>query len=168
MPPIRASDRESRSPGTSGPARRVAETRVVRLPSFVTGDVPAFGTITTSPTERDMAMARIDESKPFIPVRIAIMTVSDTRTAETDTSGDTLVERLTEAGHILADRRIVRDEISAIAARLRAWIADPDVEVVISTGGTGVTGRAVTPEAFASVWEKESAGFGEQIGRAHV
>lgn len=106
-------------------------------------------------------MARIDETRPFVPVRIAVMTVSDTRTPETDTSGDTLVERLTSAGHVLADRRIVKDDIEAITGQLRAWIADPEVEVVISTGGTGVTGRDVTPEAFAAVWEKEIAGFGE-------
>ncbi|HET8728443.1 MAG TPA: molybdenum cofactor biosynthesis protein B [Alphaproteobacteria bacterium] len=106
-------------------------------------------------------MARIDESRPFIPVRIAVMTVSDTRTAATDKSGDTLVERLTADGHVLADRAIVKDDMAAIVDRLRTWIADPAVEVVISTGGTGVTGRDVTPEAFASVWEKEIAGFGE-------
>lgn len=106
-------------------------------------------------------MARIDETRPFVPVRIAVMTVSDTRTPETDTSGDTLVERLTSAGHVLADRRIVKDDMEAITGQLRAWIADPEVEVVISTGGTGVTGRDVTPEAFAAVWEKEIAGFGE-------
>src|SRR5690606_24797146 len=78
-----------------------------------------------------------------------------------DKSGDTLVERLTGAGHVLADRRIVKDDRGAIAAQLRAWIADPKVEVVIATGGTGVTGRDVTPEAFHDVYEKEIAGFGE-------
>jgi molybdenum cofactor biosynthesis protein B len=106
-------------------------------------------------------MGRIDESRPFIPVNIAVLTVSDTRTPETDTSGQTLVDRLTGAGHHLADRVIVKDEAPAIEARFRAWIADPQVDVVISTGGTGVTGRDVTPEAFARVIEKDIPGFGE-------
>lgn len=106
-------------------------------------------------------MPRIDESIPFRPVRIAILTVSDTRDAASDKSGDTLVERITAAGHVLADRRIVKDDRAAIVAQLRAWIADPKVEVVISTGGTGVTGRDVTPEAFHDVYEKEIPGFGE-------
>ncbi|MEO3434045.1 molybdenum cofactor biosynthesis protein B [Inquilinus sp. CAU 1745] len=106
-------------------------------------------------------MARIDESRPFVPVNIAIMTVSDSRTAETDTSGDTLVERLESAGHKLAGRAIVRDDQQSIERQLRAWIEDSAVEVVISTGGTGVTGRDVTPEAFAAIYEKEIAGFGE-------
>jgi molybdenum cofactor biosynthesis protein B len=106
-------------------------------------------------------MPRIDESIPFRPVRIAVLTVSDTRDAASDKSGATLVERLEAAGHVLADRRIVKDERAAIAEQLRAWIADPSVEVAISTGGTGVTGRDVTPEAFHDVYEKEIAGFGE-------
>ena len=106
-------------------------------------------------------MPRIDESIPFRPVRIAVLTVSDTRDAASDKSGATLVERLGQAGHTLADRRIVRDEQAAIVEQLRAWIADPAVEVVISTGGTGVTGRDVTPEAFHAVYEKEIPGFGE-------
>lgn len=103
----------------------------------------------------------IDESRTFLPVRIAVLTVSDTRTPADDRSGDALVERLTAAGHRLAARAIVKDEVARIAARLRGWIADPAVDVVISTGGTGVTGRDVTPEAFASVWEKPIEGFGE-------
>ena len=106
-------------------------------------------------------MPRIDERIPFRPVRIAVLTVSDTRDAASDKSGDTLVERLEAAGHVLADRRIVKDDRAAIASQLRAWIADSTVEVVISTGGTGVTGRDVTPEAFQDVYEKEIAGFGE-------
>jgi molybdenum cofactor biosynthesis protein B len=89
------------------------------------------------------------------------MTVSDTRDEAGDVSGRTLVERVTGAGHTLADRAIVRDEQDEIVGRLRAWIADPGIDVVIATGGTGVTGRDVTPEAFASVYEKEIAGFGE-------
>lgn len=105
--------------------------------------------------------ARLDESRPFIPVNIAVLTVSDTRTPETDRSGDTLVERLTGAGHVLADRAIVPDDVAAITGRLRAWIADDGIDAVISTGGTGVTGRDVTPEAFESVYEKRIEGFGE-------
>lgn len=104
---------------------------------------------------------RIDDSRPFVPVNIAIMTVSDTRTLETDRSGDTLVERLTAAGHVLADRAIVTDDQDEIVKRLRAWIADDGIDVVISTGGTGVTGRDVTPEAFEQVYEKRIDGFGE-------
>ena len=103
----------------------------------------------------------IDETIAFRPVRIAVLTVSDTRGAADDRSGDTLVERLTRAGHILADRAIDKDDADIIAARLRDWIADPQIDCVISTGGTGVTGRDVTPEAFARVWDKEIPGFGE-------
>jgi molybdenum cofactor biosynthesis protein B len=103
----------------------------------------------------------IDETKPFVPVNIAVLTVSDTRTLDDDKSGQTLVDRLTGAGHRLAARAIVRDEVDAIVAQLRAWIADPQVDVVISTGGTGVTGRDVTPEAFEQVYEKKIEGFGE-------
>lgn len=106
-------------------------------------------------------MAGIDESIPFAPVNIAVLTVSDTRTEETDKSGALLVEKLAEAGHTLAEKAIIRDEQDAIVAKLRAWIADPAVEVVLATGGTGVTGRDVTPEAFAEVYEKEIPGFGE-------
>ncbi|MBW4982864.1 molybdenum cofactor biosynthesis protein B [Mameliella sp. CS4] len=105
-------------------------------------------------------MSRIDESKQFIPVRIAILTVSDTRGLEDDRSGDTLVQRLTDAGHMLADRAIVKDERAQIAERLRGWIADPEVDVVISTGGTGLTGRDVTVEAHRDVYEKEIDAFG--------
>ena len=103
----------------------------------------------------------IDESRLFLPVRIAVLTVSDTRGPADDRSGDTLVQRLTDAGHVLADRAILRDEAKAIAARLSVWIDDAQVDCVIATGGTGVTGRDVTPEAFALVWEKEIPGFGE-------
>jgi len=104
---------------------------------------------------------RIDETIPFQPLAIAVLTVSDTRSPADDRSGDTLVARLEAAGHRLAARAIVRDDQGAIAAQLRAWIADPAVEVVITTGGTGVTGRDVTPEALAEVAEKRIAGFGE-------
>lgn len=105
-------------------------------------------------------MSRIDESKKFIPVRIAVLTVSDTRGLAEDRSGDTLVQRLTEAGHILADRAIVKDERAEISGQLRAWIANKDVDVVISTGGTGLTGRDVTVEAHRDVYEKEIDAFG--------
>lgn len=103
----------------------------------------------------------IDENRDFVPVRIAVLTVSDTRTFDDDRSGDVLVERLTAAGHELVRREIVKDDRTVIADKLREWVADPGIEVVISTGGTGVTGRDVTPEAFSDVWEKEIAGFGE-------
>jgi molybdopterin adenylyltransferase len=106
-------------------------------------------------------MAGLDESIPFAPVNIAVLTVSDTRNEETDKSGALLVEKLLEAGHTLAEKAIIRDEQAAIVAKLRSWIADPAVEVVLATGGTGVTGRDVTPEAFAEVYEKEIPGFGE-------
>ena len=106
-------------------------------------------------------MPRIDETKPFHPVNIAVLTVSDSRSLADDKSGDLLAGRLSEAGHRLADRRIVTDDQDRIVAQLRAWIADPRIEVVIATGGTGVTGRDVTPEAFHQVYEKEIAGFGE-------
>lgn len=106
-------------------------------------------------------MPGIDTSRPFIKVRIAVLTVSDSRTIAEDRSGQTLVDRLEAAGHILADRRIVKDEISDIQKIANQWVADTDVDVVISTGGTGVTGRDVTPEAFAGLYEKEIPGFGE-------
>jgi len=106
-------------------------------------------------------MSKIEGERDFIPVHIAVLTVSDSRTAADDRSGQTLVDRLTAAGHVLADRRIVKDEQAAIVAQLNAWIDDPGVDVVIATGGTGVTGRDVTPEAFQSVYEKDVPGFGE-------
>ncbi len=105
-------------------------------------------------------MGRINETKEFIPVRIAVLTVSDTRTAMDDRSGDTLVERLTAAGHVLADRGIVTDDRALIAGRLRGWIADPGVDVILTTGGTGLTGRDVTVEAHRDVYEKEIEAFG--------
>jgi molybdenum cofactor biosynthesis protein B len=103
----------------------------------------------------------IDESRAFLPVNIAVLTVSDTRDLASDRSGETLVERLTTAGHHLAVREICRDDAATIEATLRRWIADPQVDCVITTGGTGITGRDVTPEAFARVLEKEITGFGE-------
>ena len=100
-----------------------------------------------------------DQTREFIPARIAILTVSDTRTRENDVSGDTLEERVRDAGHIVAARSIVADDQKQIVECLRDWIDDPNVDVVISTGGTGLTGRDVTPEAFRSVFEKEIDGF---------
>ncbi|SFD91117.1 molybdenum cofactor biosynthesis protein B [Roseivivax sediminis] len=99
-------------------------------------------------------------ARDFLPVRIAVLTVSDTRTPEDDRSGNTLVERLEGAGHTLAARAIVRDERAAIAAKLREWCANPDIDVAISTGGTGLTGRDVTVEAHRDVYEKEIDAFG--------
>lgn len=104
-------------------------------------------------------MSRIDESKEFIPVRIAVLTVSDTRGMEDDKSGQTLVDRIAGAGHHLAARAIVQDEREIIAAQLREWCADPVIDVVISTGGTGLTGRDVTVEAHRDVYEKEIEAF---------
>lgn len=104
-------------------------------------------------------MAKIDESRPFIPVRIAVLTVSDTRELANDTSGDTLARMIAEAGHELADRAIVKDDIAVIRARVETWIADPGIDVVITTGGTGFTGRDVTPEALRPLFEKEIDGF---------
>ena len=104
-------------------------------------------------------MSRIDESMEFIPVRIAVLTVSDTRSIEDDRSGQTLVERIEAAGHEVADRKIIRDERGEIAAQLRLWVEDPEIDVVISTGGTGLTGRDVTVEAHRDVYEKEIEAF---------
>jgi molybdenum cofactor biosynthesis protein B len=103
----------------------------------------------------------IDYSAKFIPVRIAVLTVSDTRTAADDRSGDTLVALVAEADHDLAARAIVRDNVPALVAQLNTWIDDPAIDCIITTGGTGVTGRDVTPEALAAVWDKEIPGFGE-------
>jgi molybdenum cofactor biosynthesis protein B len=103
----------------------------------------------------------VDTTRAFVPVRIAVLTVSDTRGLAEDRSGDTLVARIESAGHILADRGIVRDDIDVIVARLHAWIDDPAIDCVITTGGTGVTGRDITPEAVERVASKMIPGFGE-------
>ncbi|MDJ0278982.1 molybdenum cofactor biosynthesis protein B [Sphingomonas sp. 2R-10] len=103
----------------------------------------------------------IDEARAFVPVRIAVLTVSDTRGIADDRSGDTLVARIEDAGHVLADRAIVRDDIDTIVARLHGWIDDDSIDCVITTGGTGVTGRDVTPEAVERVATKLIPGFGE-------
>jgi molybdopterin adenylyltransferase len=104
-------------------------------------------------------MPRIDDSRPFIPVRIAVLTVSDTRTLAEDKSGNTLVELITADGHHIADRAIVKDDVAAIRAKVLGWVADAAVDVVITTGGTGFTGRDVTPEAVRPLFEKEIDGF---------
>ena len=106
-------------------------------------------------------MAGIDESRPFIPVNIAVLTVSDSRTKDDDKSGDTLDRLIREDGHQVVFRQIVSDDQEVIIKQLRSWIESPDVDVVVSTGGTGVTGRDVTPEAFEAVFEKKIDGFGE-------
>jgi len=110
-------------------------------------------------------MARIDETRPFIPVGIAVLTVSDTRTPETDRSGDTLAARITEAGHRLAARAIVPDDIAAIRPQVEAWTREEAIDVVITTGGTGFTGRDVTPEALEPIFEKRMDGFSEVFHR---
>lgn len=104
-------------------------------------------------------MDKIDETKDFIPVRIAVLTVSDSRGPADDRSGDTLVGRIEAAGHVLADRMILPDERGQIADQLRAWSLDPEIDVIISTGGTGLTGRDVTVEAHRDVYEKEIEAF---------
>jgi molybdenum cofactor biosynthesis protein B len=106
-------------------------------------------------------MFGINEDIPFVAINIAVMTVSDTRTEADDRSGDTLAGRIVDAGHNMTERAIVKDDQATIVAKLREWIAQPEIDAVISTGGTGVTGRDVTPEAFHAVYEKEVAGFGE-------
>ena len=106
-------------------------------------------------------MPMIDDSRPFIAARIAVMTVSDTRTAADDRSGDTLAARIGDAGHTLVDRVIVRDDRDAITAQLYSWTDDKNVDVIISTGGTGITGRDITPECFEALYTKAIPGFGE-------
>ena len=104
-------------------------------------------------------MPGIDESRQFIALKIAVLTVSDTRSMAEDRSGDTLVERLGKAGHLLAARAVVTDDVEKIRAQVRAWIADPGVDAIITTGGTGFTGRDVTPEAIEPLFEKRMEGF---------
>jgi molybdenum cofactor biosynthesis protein B len=110
-------------------------------------------------------MSRIDETRSFIPVGIAVLTVSDTRTLENDKSGDTLAARIAAAGHELKARTIVPDDKEAIAGQVRAWTLDPEIDVVITTGGTGFTGRDVTPEALEPLFEKRMDGFSEVFHR---
>lgn len=104
-------------------------------------------------------MPGIDESLPFKPVRIAVLTVSDTRTEADDKSGATLLKLIGDAGHTLADRAVVRDEVAAIQEKVQGWAANPEIDAIISTGGTGLTGRDVTPEAMRPLFEKEIDGF---------
>jgi len=116
-------------------------------------------------------MSRIDETRPFIAVGIAILTVSDTRTLADDRSGDVLSERVTGSGHRLAARAIVPDDRAAIQAQVKAWVADPAVDVVITTGGTGFTGRDVTPDALEPLFDKRMDGFSwvfHQISAAKI
>ena len=104
-------------------------------------------------------MAKIDETRPFHPVRIAVLTMSDTRSLAEDRSGGVLADMITEAGHLVADRALVKDDVAAIRAIVKGWIDDPEIDVVITTGGTGFTGRDVTPEAVKPLFEKEIEGF---------
>ena len=102
---------------------------------------------------------KLDQSQPVIPVRIAVLTISDTRDEESDTSGAVLVERLTSAGHQLAERAVVKDDVEQIRAQVKAWTASGTVDVILTTGGTGITGRDVTPEAVRPLLDKEIDGF---------
>ena len=104
-------------------------------------------------------MSRIDDTRPFLPVGIAVLTVSDTRSLDDDKSGATLAERIRDAGHRLADRSIVKDDVEAIRNKVLGWSRDPEIDVVITTGGTGFTGRDVTPEALEPLFEKRMDGF---------
>ena len=106
-----------------------------------------------------MSISKIDDSIPFRPLRLAVLTVSDTRDRSTDRSGDTLAGLIGEAGHQLAQREIVTDDVTAIRAKVEAWIADPAIDVILTTGGTGFTGRDVTPDAVKPLFEKEIEGF---------
>ena len=108
-------------------------------------------------------MSKLDLTRNFIPVKIAVLTISDTRSLKNDKSGDLLVSKITDAGHFLVKREITQDNIQKIKINLQQSIQDPDIDVVISTGGTGLTGRDVTPEAFRSMFEKEIEGFGEMF-----
>jgi molybdenum cofactor biosynthesis protein B len=109
--------------------------------------------------ERPITMAGIDETRAFVPLKIAVLTVSDTRELAGDKSGATLIERIERAGHTVADRAIVTDDMDKIRARVKTWIAAPEIDVVITTGGTGFTGRDVTPEAIEPLFEKRMDGF---------
>ena len=110
-------------------------------------------------------MAGIDETRPFVPVRIAVLTVSDSRSLTEDRSGQTLADRLTGAGHILAARDIVTDDRQKIQERVLSWSKDADIDVIITTGGTGFTGRDVTPDALEPIFEKRMDGFSEVFHR---
>ena len=124
----------------------------------VTGDSPRLKLM-------EFKMSRIDESRPFVPLKIAVLTVSDSHALEDDKSGNTLQKRIEEAGHTLADRAIVRDEVTDIQSKVKAWVEDAGIDVVITTGGTGFTGRDVTPEAIEPLFEKRMDGFSEVFHR---
>jgi molybdenum cofactor biosynthesis protein B len=116
-------------------------------------------------------MSRIDDTRPFLPVGIGVLTISDTRSPADDRSGDTLAERIAAAGHRLAARAIVPDDIPAIRAQVQAFVADPAIDAVITTGGTGFTGRDVTPEALEPLFDKRMDGFSflfHQISAAKI
>jgi molybdenum cofactor biosynthesis protein B len=104
-------------------------------------------------------MPKSDKSRPFVPLKIAVLTISDTRDAASDKSGATLAQRITQAGHEVAERAIVKDDVKAIRARVKAWVANPRIDVIITTGGTGFTGRDVTPEAVEPLFEKRMDAF---------
>jgi molybdenum cofactor biosynthesis protein B len=106
-------------------------------------------------------MSEVAAERDFLPINIAVLTISDTRTLKDDKSGNILVDRIEGAGHVVIDRDLIKDNVSNIVSKLDGWIRNENVDVVISTGGTGVTGRDVTPEAFQSVYEKTIPGFGE-------
>jgi molybdopterin adenylyltransferase len=108
---------------------------------------------------RKLSMSSIDEAKKFVPLNIAVLTISDTRTLADDKSGTTLSDRITSAGHVLAAREIISDDVAAIRGIIKKWIAEPGVDVIITTGGTGFTGRDVTPEAVEPLFEKRMDGF---------
>jgi len=110
-------------------------------------------------------MSRIDETRPFVPVGIAVLTVSDTRTLADDKSGQTLADRIAQAGHTLKDRAIVTDDKDLIRDKVLSWSKDPSIDVVITTGGTGFTGRDVTPDALEPIFEKRMDGFSEVFHR---
>src|ERR1700729_1965603 len=116
-------------------------------------------------------MPGLDETKQFVPLKIAVLTISDTRSLKDDKSGAVLVQRIVAAGHYVAERSVVTDDIEAIRARIKAWVADPVIDVIITTGGTGFTGRDVTPEAIEQHFEKKKRAFSAlflAIGRAHA
>ena len=110
-----------------------------------------------------IAMPGIDDKRPFVPLKIAVLTVSDTRELADDKSGGTLAERIEKAGHVVAGRAIVTDDVEKIREQVRSWIADKGIDVIISTGGTGFTGRDSTPEAIRPLLDKEMPGFGEMF-----
>ena len=119
--------------------------------------------IKCSDNKRGIQMSKLDLSRDFVPVKIAVLTISDTRTFLDDKSGDLLTTKISEAGHVLVRREITKDEVKGITQKLEYSIQDPDTDVVISTGGTGLTSRDVTPEAFRSIFDKEIEGFGEMF-----